>query len=164
MNIVVVFIILIILLFVVQIILEIGSAKNSDLNLSRNNILKKLEDNAVSVNERLGLLVKHADDETMNNINLETNIKVKVSGDLLVKIFNEVRDIKKTLEKNNNVILEKITFLENNVLDNNKNLEKNVEQVDKPEKNKEIKLEEIKEKIDKLKEDLNIKNPEDQEW
>lgn len=163
MNIVVVFIILIILLFIAQIILEIGSAKNSNLNLSRNNILKKLEDNAISVNERLGLLVKHADDETMNNINLETNIKVKISGDLLVKMFNEVRDIKKTLEKNNNIILEKIMLFENNILDKNKDLEKNVEQVNKIEKNKEIKLEEIKEKIDKLKEDLNIKNPEDQE-
>lgn len=127
-----------------------------------NDILKKLEDNAISVNERLGLIAKYAEDETMNNINLETNVKLKVVNEIITKVFTEIKNIKKILSTNNDELIARLIEIENK-LSSNKEVVEEINLKEKQEKNKEIQFEEIKEKIDKLKEDLNIKNPEDPE-
>ena len=155
---------LIIFLFLIQVIMEIKSASDGygSGNRNTNNILKKLEDNAISVNERLGLIAKYAEDETMNNINLETNVKLKVVNEIITKVFTEVRNIRKTLSTNNEELIARISEIENK-LSPSKEIVEEINLKEKQEKNKEIQFEEIKGKIDKLKEDLNIKNPEEQE-
>lgn len=162
MNILIVLIVLIVLLFLIQIILEIGDTENSKSGYSEKNILKKLEDNAISVNERLGLIAKYAEDETMNNINLETNVKLKVVNEIVTKVFAEIKNIKKVLSTKNEELIARISEIENK-LSHNKEIVEEINLKEKREKNKEIQFEEIKGKIDKLKEDLNIKNPEDPE-
>lgn len=155
---------LIIFLFLIQVIMEIKNVEDVYSSNSRgaNDILKKLEDNAISVNERLGLIAKYAEDETMNNINLETNVKLKVVNEIITKVFTEIKNIKKILSTNNDELIARLIEIENK-LSSNKEVVEEINLKEKQEKNKEIQFEEIKEKIDKLKEDLNIKNPEDPE-
>ena len=167
MNILLFLIILLIFLFLMQVATEIrnfGDADSTENNIG--NILRKLEDNTISVNERLELIMKHEEDKTINNINLETNVKMKIGNELLKKLFVEVRRIKRMVEDSNKNVIDKILEIENRLLNGEKNSlnEENLAEELKTEKNKEIKFEEIKEKIDKLKEDLNIKNPEEREW
>lgn len=165
MNTLVILAVALIFLFLIQIICEFRSYETSS-DEEVNKTIRNLEDNTIDVNEKLGVIIKQLNNNTIYNMIAETNVKTKISSDILNRTLTEIKDIEKIIEKQYNNLLLEINLIKNRGLENKQEEEIKIETIDdisNQEKKKEIEFDEIKGKIEKLKDDLNIKNPETEE-